>query len=128
MIKVNVAAFGAKMPNKIAISNTAPPGIQTLQEIVKELGEHDVFSLLIPDKTLVKLYKAGGMTWEAFRHGYVIQVRYLNLPKIMGKLCRCYGGDDNEITLCCYEAATDEHCHRKILYDMLPEEIRGERK
>ncbi len=33
----------------------------------------------------------------------------------------------NELTLCCYEKEMDEHCHRKLVFDALPEEMKGGR-
>lgn len=115
------------MPNKIAISNTAPPGIITLQQIILELGPyHELFELLIPEKTLWLGYKNEGLDWETFTKFYKRQIRYLAVDKMLKKIAKHLGVE--EITLCCYEAAADEKCHRKILFDRLPEEMQGERK
>jgi uncharacterized protein YeaO (DUF488 family) len=126
-MKINTGAFGSKLPNKIAISNTAPNGVLTLQEIVETLGPgHELLLLLIPAKWLWKDYKAGKINWAEYKIAYRAQIRFVDLWTIMKVLCKHLG--TAEITLCCYEAEKDEHCHRKLLFDWLPDDIQGERK
>ncbi len=126
-MKVNTGAFGSKMPNKIAISNTAPDGVTTLQSLIEALGPgHELFHLLIPAKWLWKDAKAGKIDWDEYTVAYKAQIRFLDLYMIMKVLCKHLKVD--EITLCCYEAEKDEHCHRKLLFDWLPEDIQGQRR
>lgn len=126
-MRINVSAFGARLPNKIAISNTAPANSRTLQTIIMELGPgHELFQRLIPDKKIWFDYKRGEITWEQFEVAYQTQIEFLNLRKIMRILCNHLGAE--EITLCCWEAANDEHCHRKLLFDNFHDSYMGVRK
>jgi uncharacterized protein YeaO (DUF488 family) len=127
MLKVNTGAFGSKLPNKIAVSNTAPAGVLTLQEVIEQLGAgHELFRLLIPSVAQWKGYKDGSIDWIAFQRVYRKRIIYLDLGMIMAAIADHLNVD--EITLCCYEAEKDEHCHRKLIFDYLPEDIQGARR
>jgi len=126
-MRINVSAFGNRLPNKIAISNTAPANCRTLQTIIQELGPgHELFERLIPSKDIWIGYKKKEITWEQFAERYESQIEFLNLRKIMRVLCNHLGVE--EITLCCWESAVDEHCHRKLLFDNFHDSYMGVRK
>jgi uncharacterized protein YeaO (DUF488 family) len=126
-MRINVSAFGNRLPNKIAISNTAPPKVKTLQSIIEELGPgHELFELLIPGKDIWLDYKKRAITWKQFEVAYQAQIEFLNLRKMMRVLCNHLGAE--EITLCCWESSDDEHCHRKILFDNFHDSYMGVRK
>ena len=121
-VKINVSAFGAKMPNKLGIANMCPPNCLT----VKNLPEAPNLRFLVPIWTNVAAHKAGRITWAEFTLRYREQIEQIDVVGELQALAEKWNVD--EITLCCFEAAADEHCHRKILYDYLPEDMRGERK
>jgi len=122
-MKINVANFSSKLPNKLSIANSMPKGVKmrTVKKLFPTLG-----TFIVPSWGLVQGYRNGKLSWDAYTRIYKEQLEKVDLRKVLKKLCELAGKD--EITLCCWESASDEHCHRKLLYDMLPDDIKGVRE
>ena len=119
---INVASFSSRLPNKLSIANSMPKGVQmrTVKSIFPTLA-----AFIVPGWGLVSAYKDGRVSWSAYTRIYAESLQKINLGQAMKKLGSLVGHE--EITLCCWEGATVEECHRKLLFDALPAEIRGER-
>lgn len=133
-LKVNVAHWSSKLPNKVSIARSQPPGMNL-----------PGCSRLKPSVKLLREIKNGHISWEQyvriFWAEFIENTNALYHPDIsvedrLIELIKYYFDyhkkqfdyDLSEITLCCWEGAADEHCHRKLIYDRLPVEWRGERK
>jgi uncharacterized protein YeaO (DUF488 family) len=123
-MKIHVAQFSSKLPGrKLSIANSMPKSVrmQTVKQIFPLLA-----AIIVPPWGLVSGYRSGKVSWAAYTRIYSEQLQKINLEATLGKLCALVGHD--ELVLCCWEGANVEKCHRKLLYDALPEDIRGIRE
>lgn len=121
---VHVANFSSQLPGrKVCIANSVPNGVKmrTLKRVFPTLAQ-----FIIPSWGLVKGFKDGKITWEVYTRIYLEQLQNVNLGKALEKLGTLLEAD--QIVLCCWEGKDDPHCHRKLLYDLIPEDMRGERE
>jgi uncharacterized protein YeaO (DUF488 family) len=86
----------------------------------------EVFGRLVPPWKLVEGFRAGQWTWDDFEAVYKDRLKDMDLRKDLEFLGGLLGGV-SELTLCCRGGRDDEHTHRKLLYDALPEDMRGVR-
>ena len=121
-MKINVANFSSALPNKLSIANSVPNGVsmRTVKGLFPTLA-----AFIVPSWSLVKGYKDKKVSWGAYTRIYYENLAGVDLVSALKKLCALAGQD--ELTLCCWEGKDEEECHRKLLYDMLPENIRGVR-
>ena len=119
---INVANFSTKLPHKLSIANSMPKGVRliTVKQIFPTLG-----AIIVPSWGLVAGYKAGRVSWAAYTRIYQENLARVDLRSAIEKLCQMVGYE--EITLCCWEGADVEECHRKLLYDALPRSYQGVR-
>jgi uncharacterized protein YeaO (DUF488 family) len=122
-MRINVANFSSKLPNKLSIANSTPKGVKmrTVKSVFPTLA-----AFIVPPWGLVKSYKDGKLSWEAYTRIYYESLSKVDLRGAMKKLCDLVGHD--EVSLCCWEGVDEEQCHRKLLYDLLPKDIRGVRE
>ena len=121
---IHVAQFSSKLTGrKLSIANSMPKGVrmQTVKELFPTLA-----TIITPGWGLVAAYKEHRISWAVYARIYGESLQKVNLTQAMHKLCNLAGTD--ELVLCCWEKADDECCHRKLLYDALPESIKGERQ
>ena len=120
---INVGNFSSKLPNKLSIANSMPKGVKmrTVKKLYLQLA-----MFIVPSWGLVGGLKNGKISWEIYARIYQENLSKINLRQVMENLCALVNKD--ELTLCCWERADDEHCHRKLLYDMLPDDIKGVRE
>jgi uncharacterized protein YeaO (DUF488 family) len=95
--------------------------MRTLKSVFPTLA-----AFLVPSWGLVQGFKDKTVSWAAYTKIYQERLSSLDLSRAMKKLCTLVGSD--ELVLCCWEGADDEHCHRKLLYDMLPDDMKGVRE
>ena len=122
-IRINVANFSSKLPHKLSIANSMPKGVRllTVKQVFPTLA-----AIIVPSWGLVAGYKAGRVSWAAYARIYGEGLQKLDLRAAMQDLCMMLGHE--EITLCCWEGADVEECHRKLLYDALIPEMQGARE
>lgn len=124
-MRISVANFSnTKLPGKrLSIANSMPKGVR--MHSVKALFP-TLAAFIVPPWPLVSGYKAGTVSWTLYARTYGARLQKINLEQVMRKLCDLAGSDD--LVLCSWEGADVEECHRKLLFDALPAEIRGERQ
>lgn len=124
---VNTAAFGSKISGtKVCIANRPPTReMPNLETLAVEMQNPAILNLL-PLETEVWLVKNEEITWEEFAKRYRRRLNVVNVPKLLRRIAWHLGVD--ELTLCCYESEKDEHCHRKILFEYIPDEMKGNRR
>jgi len=123
-MKIHVGQFSCKLPGKkVSIASSIPKGVhmQTVRDLFPMLA-----AFIVPSWGLIKSLKDNKLSWAAYSRIYQENLSKVNLRQALKKLCDLVKHD--EIILCCWEGADDEYCHRKILYDLLPEDIRGVRE
>jgi uncharacterized protein YeaO (DUF488 family) len=120
---INVANFSSKLPHKLSIANSMPKGVRllTVKQIFPTLA-----AVIVPSWGLVSGYKEGRVSWAAYTRIYQENLARVDLRNAMRDLCIILGHE--EITLCCWEGADVEECHRKLLYDALPRSYQGVRE
>lgn len=121
---IHVANFWTNIPGrKLSIANSMPKGsrMRPVNALFPALA-----AFIVPPWSLVSGYKEGRVSWAAYTRIYLERLQKLDLGREMRKLCDVAGSD--ELVLCCWEGAAVEECHRKLLFDTLPVEIRGERQ
>lgn len=136
MLRVNVGSFWCDLPNKVSIAISMPKGISGI------LGKVD---LLVPEWETVQEFKQSQQdaeAWDRYEYCYENNLRATlffergqghlskaasDVPELIQdavqRLADSLGVE--EITLCCWEKAENPYCHRKLIYEWMPEAIRG---
>jgi hypothetical protein len=123
MLRVNTGNWSSGLANPVSVANTQPGDLPRLH-------------ILVPEWDIVRAYRAGIMDWEVYTESYSRKLaRRLSEKGLPGNGPRMrivyvltsaavkLGVD--EITLCCWEAEDNPHCHRKLIYHWLPEVMKG---
>ena len=120
---IHVANFSTKIPGKkIAISNSKPK--KSNVPLLKELWPVAA-KIIVPPWYLVDAFKGGKINWEQYKNVYLQQLAAFDVRRVLCDLGKKLNIE--ELVLCCWESETDEHCHRKLLYDTLPTSLKGQR-
>lgn len=129
-MKINTGSFWSQLPNKYSIANSQPKYPQQFKRL----------DLLVPDWAIVSGYKDNELSWEEYTSQYVARLAKILDPsnlnsvlfentvdKLIIRYLQTVVNEDQceELTLCCWEKESDPHCHRKILFGLIPEEYRG---
>jgi uncharacterized protein YeaO (DUF488 family) len=138
-LKINTAplSWAGGLTNRVSIDNTSRTGrnvrvilkVEDFIALCKDPGEvssvQRIFSGLIPPWKLVEGFRAGQWTWDDFEAVYRDRLKGMDLQRDLEFLAELLGV--SELTLCCRGGRDDEHTHRKLLYDALPEDMKGVR-
>lgn len=139
-MSINIASFSANSLGKICIARIMPRGLDLPH-----------LKVLAPSRELLHAYKRGTIDWDGYSRVYWEEIagRCKSSPAVwsggrglpadgeaqdMRQACLVFLLTSaakrlgvEEISLCCHERPEDEHCHRKIIFDVLPPQIQGPR-
>lgn len=137
ILLIHTGSFWTPRPEssvKVSIARSYPPRfIQAFPGI--ELSDRMLFVMpqLAPSTDLLHMYKSGRISSEKYTEIYMNEL-HSNLilsSSITESLCmeltlfsKKIGYD--QLQLCCWEPA-NKFCHRFLVYDMLPDNIKGNR-
>lgn len=120
--QVHVASFWtkSKRTSRYSISVSQPKRLYQLPEL-----DH-----LAPKWENIKAFKNQEITWEEYTNRYLELLKQRFEDPLGESILEYLSAQTNlnNITLCCWEKEDDPHCHRKIVYDLIPERHQGERK
>ena len=142
--KINVSAFETIFPNRVCIARSIPASLALEIPHLKALA---------PSPELLQQWQDSNKSdyaWKQYTYRYwgeiksyigrrrSVEVAALDQDSITGRpifsRCKCIVFvlkhaarvlRVDELTLCCWEPSKDDHCHRKLIYDVLPEEMKG---
>ena len=140
---ISTAAFGTMATRPVCIARSMPRGLNIPHLVVlapswdlldrwRDSNKSDeCWSAYVRDywSEIASRCKADESIWkgahELLEQGLDTDMRGACLAYILKSLALKTGV--NKITLCCYERPEDQWCHRKLIYDALPEQMKGVR-